>query len=137
MLKVELTALGGAIFGNSEPIFSVDYGGGPVFLPGGRAELPQFVALAIFREEIWAHERQRGTMTDSPAIIVGRFGNGHAVAVSPHIETTRGLESIMHCLVRAVARIGGRSAANRMTDRMKASSLVTSPRSTDAAANSD
>ena len=47
---------------------------------------------------------QRGTMIDTPAIVVAKFGAGRVVAFSPHPETAPRLASLVASSVLLAAR---------------------------------
>ncbi|MDP6927632.1 MAG: NAD-binding protein, partial [Rhodospirillales bacterium] len=49
---------------------------GPIMSPMGRQGLVNFRSLAHFRSEVSKYKPQEGTMINTPAVIVGEFGNG-------------------------------------------------------------
>lgn len=44
-------------------------------------------------------------MIHSPAVIAARFGHGRVLAISPHLERTAGLGSLVERAVLSAARI--------------------------------
>ncbi|QDT34504.1 BPL-N domain-containing protein [Thalassoglobus polymorphus] len=83
---------------SAEPIFNrsdlakVRYHNGPIVSKGKNTSLPDFTALAWFRSEVAKYEPQKGTMIDTPAIITAPYGKGRVLCISPHPESTPGLE---------------------------------------------
>ena len=82
---------------------NVLYSGGPIFLKAETKNLPPYTAIATYGTEVRMFEFQRGTMSGTPAIIVDRFGKGNVVAISPHIESTEGLDAVVRMVVRWAA----------------------------------
>jgi glutamine amidotransferase-like uncharacterized protein len=103
-VKMELTAGGIRILGDLPVLLDIKYSGGPIFLRAGLSDFPEYVSLAMYRTEVWKYEPQKGTMIDTPAIIAGRFGKGHVILFSPHPESTKELETLVVCAIRATAR---------------------------------
>ena len=104
-IDIELTSKGEAIFG-SEGIpknFEVRYANGPIITRQGSESLEDYEVLAWFRSENSLWEQQKGTMTNTPAIISGRFGKGRVVSVSPHPELTPALHPIISQVIRWAA----------------------------------
>lgn len=101
---MELTDAGRSVLGDFPDLVDVQYGGGPIMSAAGRGDLPEYVTLALFRSEVWKYIPQRGTMVDTPAIVAARFGKGRVIAISPHPETTGGLEPLVKRAVLATAR---------------------------------
>jgi hypothetical protein len=103
-VKVALNDEGRAVLGDvGEPIY-VNFAGGPIFLGPMRNDLPPFVPLAFYRTELVNYEPQRGTMISTPAIVAAKCGAGRVVAISPHPETTPGLEYLVRRSILATAR---------------------------------
>jgi len=92
---MELTDQGKKILGDLSGPVELHYANGPILSPAGRQDLPEYVALAIFRTEISLYKPQEGTMIDTPAIVASEFGKGRVIAISPHPEGTAGLESLV------------------------------------------
>jgi len=95
-VQMELTDAGRKILGNKKGAFDVRYHNGPIMSPMGKAGLGAFQPLAHFRSEVSRYEPQKGTMTGTPAIIVGQYGKGRVLCISPHPEST----PVLHELVR-------------------------------------
>ena len=54
----------------------------------GKEGVEPFRSLATFRSEVSRYKPQDGTMVNTPAIIVGEFGKGRVLCISPHPEST-------------------------------------------------
>jgi hypothetical protein len=108
-VKMELTDEGQEILGDMLGLLDVDYANGPILSPAGKEDVPDYVSLAFFRSEISLWEPQEGTMINTPAIVASEFGEGRAIAISPHPEGTAGLEPLVQ---RAVAWVAGESASD-------------------------
>jgi hypothetical protein len=94
-LEIELTAKGLSLFGERDPIFEIKYANGPIFAPGERAEIPDYETLALYRGEVADNGTSKGVMPGTPALIRGPFGDGRAVAFSPHPEDSASLQSFI------------------------------------------
>jgi glutamine amidotransferase-like uncharacterized protein len=103
-VKIELTEAGKRVFADFPSLVDVPFSGGPILSRAEREDLPNFVALGSYRTEIWTYQPQRGTMTDTPAIIAARFGDGLVIAFSPHPERSEDLDSMVKQAILAVAR---------------------------------
>jgi len=103
-VKMELTDEGRRILGDLPGLVEVRYANGPILSPAGTQDVPDYVPLAIFRTEISLWEPQKGTMINTPAIVASEFGEGRAIAISPHPEGIAGLEPLVQ---RAVAWVAG------------------------------
>jgi predicted deacylase/glutamine amidotransferase-like uncharacterized protein len=86
-VTMELTTEGRQILGNREGVFEVRYQNGPIVSPAGKEDLPDYRVLAWFRSENAAYDTQKGTMTNTPAIIASDFGKGRVLCISPHPES--------------------------------------------------
>jgi predicted deacylase len=106
-VKLELTEPGRRILGGREGLFDCHYANGPCITPANVAALPDYETLAWFRSEVAEHGAPAGVMSNSPAIVAGRYGKGRVLCSSPHPEQTAGLEAF---LPRAVAWASGRQA---------------------------
>jgi glutamine amidotransferase-like uncharacterized protein len=102
--KIALTDAGRAVFGDIVEPINVGFAGGPIFVGPKGSELPAAVRLAFFRNELINYEPQRGTMIDTPSILASRFGAGIAIVISPHPETTQGVEFLVRRSVIVAAR---------------------------------
>jgi len=99
-VKIELTPQGRKILGDRPGLLDVRYANGPIIGPAQLEAVPDYEVLAFFRSEVAEHGTPLGVMTNSPAVAIGRYGQGRVVFVSPHLEQTDGLED----LVRQAAR---------------------------------
>ncbi len=104
-LEIELTAAGLGLFGDRDPNFDVKYANGPIYAPGERDEIPDYETLALYRGEVADNGTSKGVMPGTPALIRGPFGEGRAVAFSPHPEDS---ESVQHFIRDAVIWASGR-----------------------------
>ncbi|MFN3409742.1 MAG: succinylglutamate desuccinylase/aspartoacylase family protein [Limisphaerales bacterium] len=102
-VQMELSAAGASILGPRDGQFSVRYANGPIVEPAGVATLPPYTTLAWFRSELAENDTPVGIMIHSPAIFSGVFQNGRVVCVSPHPESTAGLEDMIPRAVNWVA----------------------------------
>ena len=103
-VTMELTDEGRTILGDFEGVFEVRYQNGPIMSPMGREGLGSFRSLAHFRSEVSKYKPQEGTMINTPAVIVGEFGNGRILCISPHPESTDTLNRLVQNAVRWTAR---------------------------------
>ncbi len=94
-LEIELTSTGLSLFGERAPVLEIKYANGPIFAPGERAEIPDYETLAIYRGEVAENGTSKGVMPGTPALIRGPFGEGRAVAFSPHPEASVSLQSFI------------------------------------------
>ena len=81
------------------------YANGPIWAPGEREEIPDYETLALYRGEVADNGTSKGVMPGTPALIRGPFGEGRAVAFSPHPEDS---ESVQHFIRDAVIWASGR-----------------------------
>ena len=103
-VTMELTDEGRSILGDFEGIFEVRYQNGPIMSPMGRQGLGGFRSLAYFRSEVYKYKPQEGTMINTPAVIVGEYGKGRVLCISPHPESTDSLNQLVQNAVRWTAR---------------------------------
>ena len=92
-LTVEFTKLGMEIFGLKQTKADILYHNGPVFQKIGyqqRGILP----LGYFDDEIVAENGSPELMIGAPAMVLGRYGNGLVLGISPHPEATPGLNKL-------------------------------------------
>jgi len=106
-VKIELTPDGRRILGERTGQFGIWYANGPVLAPAGRDDVPDYVALALFRSEISKNGAPKGVMLGTPAMACGVFGRGRVFVSSAHPERTEGLEGLLHRAVRWASQ-GGR-----------------------------
>ena len=103
-VTMELTDEGRSILGDFEGVFEVRYQNGPIMSPMGRQGLGNFRSLAHFRSEVSKYKPQEGTMINTPAVIVGEYGDGRVLCISPHPESTDALNRLVQNAVRWTAR---------------------------------
>ncbi len=103
-LKIELTQAGRDVFGGAKTNLEILYHNGPVVGPACATNLPAYVPLAFFRDEVASNDTPQGIMVNSPAIFAGQYGRGKVICISPHPEQTAGLEYIVRDAVKWVAR---------------------------------
>ena len=104
IIELEQTEAGPAILGKTEGRFKVRYNNGPIIKPAGRADLPDYQALTLFRTEMAENGTPVGVMVNSPAQAIGTFGKGRVFISSPHPEGTPGLE---HLIPRGIVWASG------------------------------
>lgn len=102
-VKIELTAEGRRLLRDERGLLDIRYANGPLLAPAQDPNIPDFKPLALYRTEIAENGAPEGVMKDTPAIVVGRFGQGRVLCSSPHPEYTDGLESFVHRAVRWAA----------------------------------
>lgn len=105
-VQVEGTAAGRELLGLSAGRFGIRYANGPVFQPAGIDALPDYQPLAVFRTELAENGSPPGVQTDSPAMVLTRYGRGRVLCSSPHPEQQPGLETFLLRAVEAVAPRG-------------------------------
>ncbi len=103
-VKMELTEEGRRILGNVKGVFDVRYHNGPIMSDMGKEGVEPFRSLATFRSEVSRYKPQEGTMVNTPAIIVGEFGKGRVLCISPHPESTAELYGLVRNAVLWVAK---------------------------------
>jgi predicted deacylase len=91
-VKIELSDSGRAIFGDKRELLSVRYNNGPILTRAEHDSIPDYKVLAWFRTEVSKNKTPKGVMVNSPAIIMGQFGQGKVICISPHPEATKGLQ---------------------------------------------
>jgi len=129
-VKMELTKLGGAIFGAPGPAVDIIYANGPLLGRCNRDDLDDYEVLARFRTEINENNAPKGVMLNSPAIILGRFGAGKIILFSPHPEKTEALHGFVHRAVDHIARRRAKARAKLPTSRAISFGVVSGPRRT-------
>ena len=97
---MDLTEEGRKILGNVKGVFDVRYHNGPIMSAMGKEGVGPFRSLATFRSEVSRYKPQEGTMVNTPAIIVGEFGKGRVLCISPHPESTPGLYKLVRNAIR-------------------------------------
>lgn len=86
LLPIELTPLGKEIFGTNQTYFQVMYHNGPVIDASHVTPESDFRPLGYFLAEFVKPGGTPGLMTHSPAMFLGKFGNGLVLGISPHPE---------------------------------------------------
>lgn len=98
-LPIEFTPAGEEVCGVERPMANIVYHNGPVLDCRQAFEDPQLaqnlVPLAYFRDEIVAPGGQPGVMKGAPAMVLGRYGKGFVLGISPHPEQTPQLHKII------------------------------------------
>lgn len=97
-VDVELTAAGMEVFGIKKPNIRINYENGPIFaLPKERSA--SFCPLGFFRSEVVGDGGERGAMLGAPAMVIGKYGRGVVLVLSPHPEETPGIKQVeLHAL---------------------------------------
>lgn len=106
-LKIEFTEKGREILGMPEGIQEIRYANGPVFDPAGDPAIGDFEPLAFFRSEFAKNGAPEGAQVNSPAMVMGNYGQGRVLCSSPHPEQQAGME---HFVERAVRWLAGGGA---------------------------
>ncbi|MBL9180373.1 MAG: hypothetical protein JNM65_20085 [Verrucomicrobiaceae bacterium] len=109
-MDMEVTVDGRPLLGDVGGTFKVRYANGPIIKPGGRADIPAYKPLSLFRSEIAENGTPAGVMVNTPAQAAGTFGKGRVFISSPHPENTPGLE---HLIPRGILWAAGQDAALR------------------------
>lgn len=104
-LKIEFTPKGREILGMPEGLLDIRYANGPIFNPAGDDAIGDFEPLAYFRTELAENGAPAGAQINSPAMVIGQYGQGRVLCSSPHPEQQPGMESL---IVKAVQWVGGR-----------------------------
>ncbi len=86
-----------------EGIHLVRYQNGPILSIGDQSDAPDFKVLAVFRSENGIYKAQKNTMINTPAVVYSQFGSGRVIAISPHFESTTGLEAVVPRAIEFVA----------------------------------
>lgn len=94
-VRAELTESGRSVLGPVNGPFTIRYNNGPIIKPLGRADLPAYDVLAVFRTELAENGTPAGVMVGSPAAVGAPFGRGRVLTLSPHSEDTPGLENLI------------------------------------------
>lgn len=102
-VEMTLTDEGRKLLGELKSPIPVLYANGPIVGPAMLDAIPDFRPLAIYKTELAENDTPKGLMVQTPAILVGAFGRGRAVAISPHPEQTDGLEGMTLRLVEWAA----------------------------------
>jgi glutamine amidotransferase-like uncharacterized protein len=93
-VEVELTPLGMQVFGLNSSRVKIVYENGPIFTPLDGNFNDNLTPLGFYRSEVVARGGERGVMLGAPAMVLGRYGKGVVLAISPHPEKTPGMRQI-------------------------------------------
>jgi glutamine amidotransferase-like uncharacterized protein len=103
-VQIELTADGKKFFTGLPASNAVRYHNGPIvsamWTGWNDPLLPDYTVLAHFRTETGLYPPQEGTMINTPAIVAAPFGRGRVVSISPHPESTPGLQEMIGFSIR-------------------------------------
>lgn len=94
-VTMELSDAGKKILGDHPGELPVIYHNGPIIPPLKDGEQPTYEVLAWFRSEVSQYEPQKGTMTNTPAMISTTYGKGRVLAISPHPEASKSLRPLL------------------------------------------
>lgn len=94
-VTMELSDAGKKIFGDHAGELPVIYHNGPIIPPLKDGEKPTYEVLAWFRSEVSKYEPQKGTMTNTPAMISTTYGKGRVLVISPHPEANKALRPML------------------------------------------
>ncbi len=103
-VQLVLSEGGTELFGPTSTPLEADFTGGPIFLPGRRTFMPDYVVLAEYRSEVCRFPFQRGTMVGTPAILAAPHGRGKVFLIGAHLETSAGSRDIVRKIITAAAR---------------------------------
>ncbi len=99
MLKMELTPEGVEILGEEFKTFTNRYNNGPVFPDFGNPEADAahqpVTSLAVFKEATTRRGVHHSVKIDTPAIVIGGWGGGRIITISPHPETHEELDVLV------------------------------------------
>ena len=103
VVQVELTGQGRQLLGRTERELSINYHNGPVWGPGSRLA-PACEVLGRFRTDVFPTNRTtQVTMSGTPALLTGRYGQGRVLCSSPHPEAMPDLEESFRRMLRWAA----------------------------------
>lgn len=103
-LELEMTDESKPRFGDVNGKFFVRYHNGPIIKPDSAADLPSYNVDSYFRTEVAVpgktYTAPKGIQANSPAIVSANYKAGRVLTISPHPESTKGLENLVpHALV--------------------------------------
>ena len=111
-VKMQLTEDGRHVFDGIPEHAEINFHNGPIVSPMNLEGLGPYKPLAFFRSEQVLYPPQKGTMLNSPAIVMGEFGQGRVMSISPHPESSPGLEKMIVQAVYAVASSRAQSTSS-------------------------
>lgn len=94
MLDVQLTPKGQEIFGLAQSDIEVLYHNGPVVVPINPTDAQDIEILGVFKQELVGKGGKPGLMIGAPAMLLGHYGKGIVIGISPHPEASDELVSI-------------------------------------------
>jgi len=133
-VQSQLSESGLAVFGGGRSLFQAIYTGGPIFQPGRRTDIGEYVILARYTSEVYLFEFQRNTMSGTPAVIAAPYGNGKVILIGPHFESVSGSKEVVSRTLKAVAKVerpesrirtaGGAATSKHVREKQKAAEPV-------------
>lgn len=100
VLPVELTDRGMEIFNWDKRLIHVTYHNGPILKYPADEDASAVSTLAHYRGEIVAPGGELGVMKGAPAMVLGSYGRGRVIGISPHPEHTEGLHAMIPHAIR-------------------------------------
>ena len=100
-IDVEVLGEGAEVLG-IEGTHTIRYHNGPILSVGKNPELPAYKTLASFRGENGLYKAQENTMQDTPAVVSALYGKGRILVISPHFESTPGMDEV---ILRAIGHV--------------------------------
>ena len=102
-VTLELSSIGKQLTEKTS-LSDVRYSSGPILSHSYRLDLPGYISLASYADEITAYDYQVGTMKDTPAIILGPYGKGVVFLSGVHIEMMPEFDSIFNKILWGIAK---------------------------------
>ena len=103
-VTLNLTEAGRKLLNVQESEVEIYYGQGPLLVPKGDDNVPDYNLLATYKTEIAKKGAPTGVMKGTAAIVSGSFGKGRVFCFSPHPEKTKGLERFVQRAVTWAAK---------------------------------
>jgi glutamine amidotransferase-like uncharacterized protein len=94
LLDVQLTPKGQEVFGLTQSDIEVLYHNGPVVVPINPTDAQDIEILGVFKQELVGKGGKPGLMIGAPAMLLGHYGKGIVIGISPHPEASDELVSI-------------------------------------------
>ena len=101
-VKIRLSEAGKSVLGAEADVTEIYYGQGPLLVPAGDPDLPDYQVLASYESGVAKKGAPKGAMIGTTAIALGRFGKGQVLCFSPHPELTDGLDAFVSRAVQQV-----------------------------------
>jgi glutamine amidotransferase-like uncharacterized protein len=102
-VQLRVSDKGRSLLGLNEEIVACRYNQGPLLGPHDRTDLPAYDALATYETEIAKNGAPKGVMKGTTAIASAPFGEGRVMCISPHPESTQGLDGVIRRAVEWAA----------------------------------